>query len=236
MNIRNGDVMNAKADIYLSMCEADGLSADKRWAAYQEALGMYVSRRLSKRELDTVVLRVIGVDNIRKHNALLLALLADATRRAVDTRNRTVVGVPRHRLVLPLEPEAKIDDAAGADDELAALRREWRKTGLMATAPLPHKNMDVPRKNRGLVANARLDGASLVALKMDDISIGLGLDGASASAVHLMTLALHTYARRMMKQCHAEFTLQRRGAGGNDDDDDDDDVVVVVRDVPSHRR
>ena len=38
---------------------------------------MYVCRRLSKAELDTIVLRALGAENIRKHNALLLALLAD---------------------------------------------------------------------------------------------------------------------------------------------------------------
>lgn len=50
---------------------------------------------------------------------------------------------------------------------------DWRRTALASTAPVAHKRLDhkVPRKNRGIVANARLDGASLVALKMDDISI-----------------------------------------------------------------
>lgn len=43
---------------------------------------MYVSRRLSKKELEKVVYRVLGVENIRKHNTLLLSLLADVSSPA----------------------------------------------------------------------------------------------------------------------------------------------------------
>lgn len=61
---------------------------------------MYVSRRLSKRELEKVVYRVLGVENIRKHNKLLLALLADVSSSAERVHEgRSLVGdtTPRCR-------------------------------------------------------------------------------------------------------------------------------------------
>mmetsp|Transcript_3121 Transcript_3121/g.10324 ORF Transcript_3121/g.10324 Transcript_3121/m.10324 type:complete len:152 (-) Transcript_3121:606-1061(-) len=64
--------------------------------AYREALGMYVCRRLSKSELDTVVLRALGSENIRKHNTLLLALLSDVRRFliVIDLCERRRPGAP----------------------------------------------------------------------------------------------------------------------------------------------
>lgn len=58
---------------------------------------MYVSRRLSKRELDKVVVRVLGVGNIRKHNTLLLALLADVSASRAKGRNAIAGVAPRDR-------------------------------------------------------------------------------------------------------------------------------------------
>lgn len=200
-------VVNAKAEIYAAMCATTEhrLSADKRWAAYIEALGMYISRRLSKRELDKVVCRVLGIDNLRKHNALLLALLADATRRSVDPSNK----MPPAKRPPPIECDEEDDD-----EEFGRLLAEWRKTG-GGIAPPRHKSEPLfPR--RSLVAHARLDGAGLVAMKMDEASVELGLDGVSASAVHLVSLAIDTYARRVIKQCHSEFLLQRQSLEDDD--------------------
>mmetsp|Transcript_16094 Transcript_16094/g.19699 ORF Transcript_16094/g.19699 Transcript_16094/m.19699 type:complete len:95 (+) Transcript_16094:34-318(+) len=71
-------VVEAKLDIYVALCEIqNGASADQRWAAYLEAVGLYIVRRLSKSELEVAVTQTLGYENVRKHNTLLLALLAD---------------------------------------------------------------------------------------------------------------------------------------------------------------
>lgn len=201
----------AKAEIYAAMCATTKhrLSADKRWAAYVEALGMYMSRRLSKRELDKIVTRVLGVQNLRKHNALLLALLADATRRSVESSSMSPPPPekrPPH--TQPAEVEEGDEEKDDDDDEYCRLKSEWRKTGAGIAPPRQKNEILFPRKC--LVSHARLDGAGLIAMKMDQAMADIGLDGVSASAVHLVSMALDTYARRIIKECHSEFLLQRQ--------------------------
>mmetsp|Transcript_3119 Transcript_3119/g.10305 ORF Transcript_3119/g.10305 Transcript_3119/m.10305 type:complete len:310 (-) Transcript_3119:91-1020(-) len=177
--------------------------------AYREALGMYVCRRLSKSELDTVVLRALGSENIRKHNTLLLALLSDATRRALRVREGGGVRATWSKVLAQESEEDSADDSEDSSDDVAALRRRWRDAELEATAPIPHHDDQSGRRHQVVVGDARLDGARLVALKMDDISLDRGLRGVSASAVHLMTIALHAYARRAVRQCQTEIRDQR---------------------------
>ena len=194
-------IRQAKEAIYMALCEMEttSLSAEKRWAAYHEALGMYVCRRLSKSELDIVVVRALGPSNIRKHNALVLALLSDGTRRARRVRQGTGVAATWSKV---------FGDDDSDDDDIIAFQKRWRDADLAATAPRPHPGV----KPHAVPSNARLAGPQLVALKMDDISSSIGLDGVSASAVHLMTIAVHAYARRAIAQCRAE--LRDDGDGG----------------------
>mmetsp|Transcript_16094 Transcript_16094/g.19697 ORF Transcript_16094/g.19697 Transcript_16094/m.19697 type:complete len:176 (+) Transcript_16094:386-913(+) len=100
--------------------------------------------------------------------------------------------------------DAQSDISEESDNDILTLHREWHQSGLEITAPIVQPTKRRPILRRG-GTDMRLDGTSLLAFKMDEVSASVGLEGVSDSAVQLMSIALHIYARTAMRRCHAEF-------------------------------
>ncbi|KAJ1461347.1 hypothetical protein M885DRAFT_507276 [Pelagophyceae sp. CCMP2097] len=169
----------------MAMCEAQHeLGPDKRWAAYREALTLYIARRLSKRKLDSVVLRTVGLENVRRHNDLILALLRDAAGRA--HANRTA-------------KRRRSDGECDECDAAVSLTHRQRPKQDGPEARGDARAAEAPSTQAEAVAPARLRGAATLGGRMNELAAQKGCGGgATPAAAHVLGAALEVYVRRIV--------------------------------------